>query len=124
MTTTPDSPAAELRQAAKLLRERASEATPGPWKHMCLGSEGCVVMRASGTIRERGPARGTVARFGWKECMADHADAVFVATMSPPVAALLADLLGEVAADRHASLPQWVEDAALAVARAVLGGAR
>ena len=31
------------------------------------------------------------------------------------------DLLDEVAADRHSSLPAWVESAALKVARAYLG---
>ena len=56
------STADELRHAAKLLREVSEGATPGPWKHMCLASEGCLVLRDFGTIRERG--KGRVARFG------------------------------------------------------------
>jgi hypothetical protein len=74
-------PSETLRSAAKLMRECADAATPGPWKHMCLGSEGCLVIRDSGTIRERG--HGRVARFGCKDWQADHADAEFVASMSP-----------------------------------------
>jgi hypothetical protein len=67
-------------------------ATPGPWKHMCLGSEGCLVLRETGTVRERG--RGRVARFGQKDWAADHADAEFVARHDP------ARVLREVAAKR------------------------
>jgi hypothetical protein len=82
-----ETPAAELRQAANLMRERAEKATPGPWKHMCLGSEGCITIRDSGTIRERG--HGRVAMHGWKEWKADHADAEFVASMGPDVAGIV-----------------------------------
>jgi hypothetical protein len=32
MTSTTQTPAAELREAAALLRERAEAATPGPWR--------------------------------------------------------------------------------------------
>jgi hypothetical protein len=120
MADTGDSPVALLRQAESLIRERAPAATPGPWKHMCLGSEGCLVIRATGTMRERG--QGRVARFGSKEWKADHADAAYVAAMHPVAALAVADWLGEVADDRHSSLPAWVETAALAVARAVLNG--
>jgi hypothetical protein len=112
------SPAALLRQAAALLKERAEKATPGPWKHMCLGSEGCMVIRDHGTIRERG--RGRIARFGSKDWQADHADAEFVATMSPPVALLLADLLEDEARLEFGAVP----DAPLLLARAILDGAK
>ena len=71
MTTT-ETPAAQLRAAAARLRELANGATPGPWKHMCLGSEGCLVIREHGTIRERG--RGRVAKFGLNDWQADHAE--------------------------------------------------
>lgn len=87
----PESPADEIRRAAALMRERAENATSGPWQHMCLGSEGCLVLRKSGTVRDRG--RGRVARFGQKEWKADHADAGFVAGMSPLVALAVAEWL-------------------------------
>ena len=64
----PGSPAEALRLAAALMRESAGKATPGPWDHMCLGSEGCLVLRKHGTIRERG--QGRVARFGQKDWQA------------------------------------------------------
>ena len=126
MTTT-ETPAAQLRAAAARLRELANGATPGPWKHMCLGSEGCVVHRDSGTIRERGPSRGTVARFGWKEWKADHADAVFVAGMDPLVALAVADWLDAAAETAEYTEVQGAhihpESHALKVARAYLGEA-
>ena len=114
----PMSTADELRHAAKLLREVAEGATPGPWKHMCMGSEGCLVLRDSGTIRERG--KGRVARFGCKEWKADHADAGYVAAMGPGVAKAVALLLDELAehAD-HGSQGALAEDG-LAVARALV----
>jgi hypothetical protein len=107
-------PATHLRAAAGILRERSSAATPGLWQHMCLGSEGCLVLRRHGTIRERG--RGRVARFGHKDWQADHADAEYVATMAPPVAAALAEWL-DAAAQAWDEGMEWPE--ALAVAGAV-----
>lgn len=80
--------AEHLRTAASALRQLAAAATPGLWQHMCLGSEGCLVLRRHGTIRERG--KGRVARFGSKDWKADHADAAYVAMMAPPVAEALA----------------------------------
>ena len=88
--------AEELRHAAALIRERADAATPGPWRHMCMGSDGCIVIRTTGTIREK--MRGRIAQFGWKEWKADHADAVHVAGWDPPTAHAAADLLQLVAA--------------------------
>ena len=107
-------PAAYLRTAAAALRERAASATPGLWGHMCLGSEGCLVLRRSGTIRERG--RGRVARFGQKDWQADHADAAYVAMMAPPVADALADWL-DAAAQAWDEGMEWPE--AMTVAGAV-----
>lgn len=86
MTDTP--PSAYLRQAAAALRGHASAATPGLWQHMCLGSDGCLVLRRNGTVRDRG--RGRVAKFWLKDWQADHADAAYVAMMAPPVAEALA----------------------------------
>jgi hypothetical protein len=121
-TETCRSPAADLRQAAERLRKDAAAATPGPWKHMCLGSEGCVVHRTSGTLRERG-TRGTVARFGWKEWKADHADAVFVAGMNPVFALAVADWLEAEAirAEQSGLALHSLSPGALATARAYLG---
>jgi hypothetical protein len=86
-----------LRTAATRLRQISGAATPGLWQHMCMGSEGCLVLRRHGTIRERG--RGRVARFGCKDWHADHADAEYVATMAPPVAEALAAWLEVKAAN-------------------------
>jgi hypothetical protein len=118
----PESPASTMRRAAKLLRERAEKATPGPWDHMCLGSEGCLVLRASGTIRERG--HGRVARFGQKDWQADHADAEHVAGMGPLVALAVADLLDKIAWMGELDpdmLGRVGCDEAIAIARAYLG---
>jgi predicted NAD/FAD-dependent oxidoreductase len=62
---------------------------------MCLGSEGCLSLRAHGTIRERG--HGRVARFGQKEWQADHADAEYVTAMHPVFAKAVAKLLDQTA---------------------------
>lgn len=111
-----------LRRAATLMRERAEAATDGPWNHMCLGSEGCLVLRKHGAIRERG--RGRVARFGQKDWQADHADAAFVAAMNPAVAQALAGWLDCAAALIDATVFPHDDDAItrypLAVARAYL----
>lgn len=121
----PDSPAEAMRLAASLLRERATAATPGPWDHMCLGSEGCLVLRKHGTIRERG--HGRVARFGQKEWQADHSDAAFVAAMNPAVALALADWLDFEAVNAPGVGEVYLKGGrvayALAVARAYLGEA-
>lgn len=115
-----EAPAATLRRAAALMRERAAAATPGPWQHMCLGSEACMVLRTNGTPRDRG--RGRVARFGQKEWKADHADADHVMGMHPGVALAVADWLDETAghADSGCQCPRVQH--ALSVARAYLGG--
>lgn len=104
MATTTQAPPAELRRAASLMRERAQAATPGPWRHMCMGSDGCLVIRDSGTIRERG--HGRVAKFGQKEWKPDHFDADFVSSWSPPVALAVADWLEDTArqADENLTL--------------------
>jgi len=112
------SPADALRTAAKLMRERATAATPGPWTPMALGSEGYLVLREHGTIRERG--KGRVGRFGCKDWDDDRADAEYVASMHPLVALAVADWL-----DAEAASIEIYEsadaDKALAVARAYLG---
>lgn len=83
--------------AAHVLYERAGASTPGGRQHMCLGSEGCIVLRAHGTIRERG--HGRIARFGYGEWKQDHANAEFAATITPDLAVMLADWLQVKAAN-------------------------
>ena len=108
------------------MRERVQAATEGPWRHMCLGSEGCLVLRATGTVQERG--RGRVARFGQKDWQADHADAEYVAGMSPDFALAVADWLDAAAKEGayyEAGGAQLHPDSyALKVARAYLGRLR
>jgi len=115
------SPAEELRAAAKLMRERAEAATAGPWTAWVMGSEGYLVLRAGGTVRERG--RNRVGRFGLKDWDGDKADAEYVASMHPLVALAVADWLDIEAGILEKGLPDpgagWAE--ARAVARAYLG---
>lgn len=87
------SPAEELREAARLMRERATAATEGPWTAWVMGSEGYLVLRATGTIHERG--RNRVARVGLKDWDSDKADAEYIAGMHPGVALALADWLDD-----------------------------
>lgn len=103
MTTTPD-PAAELRAAASLMRERAGLVPPSPWfihGRQVTTHDGCNVISDSGR-----PERTQ-----------------YIAGMHPAVALAVADWLDEVAADSHSSLPGWVEEAAAKIARAYLESA-
>jgi hypothetical protein len=56
-----------------------------------MGSDGCLVLRKHGTVRDRG--HGRVAKFWLKDWQADHADATYVTMMAPPVAHALAGWL-------------------------------
>jgi hypothetical protein len=120
---TDRSPAETLRLAAEQIRKAAEAATPGPWQHMCMGSDGCLVLRANGTVRER--HRGRVAKFWLKDWQADHADAAYVAAMSPPVALAVAAWLEGVAYrdndDDYGPVEAAEWNAALATARTYLG---
>jgi hypothetical protein len=96
--------AQELREAARLMRERANAATPGPWQHECLGSDFCMVFAG--------------------EWMRDHHNAEHVAGWSPELAVVIADILDdaahqlELSAGRHGSTddPAAIE-ATLRIAR-------
>lgn len=129
------SPAEELREAARLMQERAEAATEGPWDAMVLGSEGYLVLRSNGTVRDRG--RHRVGRFGLKDWDSDKADAEYVASMHPLVALAVADWLDSAAGryDEIAAGPYGPAgaafvagdaggdtDPAVAVARTYLGG--
>jgi hypothetical protein len=115
---TDEQPAETLRSAAKLMRERAEAASPGPWRHMCLGSEGCQVIN-DGRLRER----KHVSFSGRKEWKADHADAEYIAAMDPLVALAVAGLLDRTAwmVELDSGLASRVGvDETLAIARAYL----
>ena len=118
--TAPGSPAETLYAAARLMREKAEAASPGPWHQMCMGSEGCSVIN-DGRLRER----RHVSFSGRKEWKADHADAEHVAGMHPLVALAVADWLESEA--RHADGGEGGIDCTpkhpLAVALAYLGDA-
>lgn len=101
-----------LRRAASVLRERAGNATPGPWEH--------VIERAHLRHHDRSRIAG-IERFreyrNDVDLGADHDTAAYIAMMHPPVALALADWLDDEAV-RGLGRPDNV--AAYAVARAVL----
>lgn len=112
-----------LRTAAKLMKEGADLATPGPW-HTHPGN------RVSDNVRADG--RLVIDGGGWSEDgggkpvvygAALTADAAYIASMSPAVAMAVAALLNELAehAD-HGRESAFVLDG-LDVARAYLGRA-
>ena len=118
MTDTKN-PADTLRRAAKLMRERAEAASPGPWHQLCMGSEGCSVIN-DGHLRER----KHVSFSGRKEWKSDHADATYIASWHPLVALAVADLLDKLAwmGELDPDLLGRVGcDEAIAIARAYLG---
>jgi hypothetical protein len=112
-------PAAQLRAAAQLLRERATAATPGPWQARgdysdaiySDTSEGIVDVIAGG-------------KWGGEASVFDNEhDATWIAMMHPGVGEPLAAWLDATAAYCTVSItyPTHVVRA-LAVARALLGG--
>ena len=103
-------PVEELREAARLMRERAGEATPGPWRSEFSGPTGCVVLDAGSSN-----ALDHVARTGHYR---DHADAAHIASWHPVVALAVADWLDHEATTAFELIPS---EEALVVARAYLG---
>ena len=101
--TTPD----RLREAARVLRERAEAATPGLWT---------AVEGASGQWWVEIQSRADIA------LELAGADARYIATMSPPVALALADVLDDYFAAFTAD-PDFIPPVAFAVADTILGGA-
>lgn len=99
-----------IREAAALLRHRASRSTPGPWR---LGNSPYAALVADQPHPSRVNAESD--GWGWSDgyggCLVGEsmmaADRVYFVTMQPEVGALLADLLDDVAATlythRHAS---------------------
>jgi hypothetical protein len=115
-----ESPAEQLRTAAKLMRERAEAATPGPWE-----TSGRAVEQSAGDYAD------VIGRevdcmtycYGGTPVLPVKADAEYIASMHPVVALAVASWLEAAAGckcgpfDDHGDLAA----AALAVARAYLG---
>lgn len=105
-------PADELRAAAALLRERATNATPGPWSQTGIGDYGWTVSSPTGALVDT------------DDSDQGRADADFIALMHPGVGAALADWLDAVADRARHNGGDWVGadlHYALAVARQVNG---
>jgi hypothetical protein len=112
-----------LRKAAKVLREHAEAATPGPWVHVDYsdGPSVDITHMGCGSVLTLGEnvAGGDIAapkgdlypRSGYSP----KGDMALIALLGPPVALALAELLDELAAYE---LP--VESTAIPVARAAL----
>lgn len=126
--------AERLREAAKVLRERAGAATPGPWS---FGGAGVADAEGRIPIAITSPDHFAYGDGGWStkpDFMAgirqNAGNGTWVATMHPGVGLALADLLGATArAARLAGVAAKHPEAlsirgkALAVADAILGGA-
>jgi hypothetical protein len=91
-------PAAYLRKAAERMREQRLAASPGRWRHMCMGSEGCQVLN-DGHLRDRKQVSKSGRKREWKD---DHADAIYIAGMDPLVSESVETLLDAVATDVEA----------------------
>lgn len=106
-----------LREAARVLRERAGAATRGPWFTDEAGTNGVFTeARVSGTSEDV-----AYAAAGWGRVGTDH----YIATMHPGVGLALADLLEHLATDHeNADVDGRTWDhGAVPLARAILGGA-
>ena len=129
---------ATLRRAASVLRERAGNATPGPWtsSRTDAGARYSALVAPTKHPDRRGACWDYDPAYGG--CLVGEsliaADREYIALMHPPVALALADWLGVAAADEWAHGPHCPEPclecdddprathvrAAYAVARAVL----
>jgi hypothetical protein len=103
-----------LRRAAALIRERATSATPGPWKALCDGYGDTSGGRSHKDRRDLLWVRSGLTNAGdvvttygqWTE-RSEH-DVLHIAGMHPAVALAVADLLDAesfVAAGREAAAP-------------------
>ena len=115
-----------LREAAKVLRERAEAATPGPWQH---GEDWAAISADSDSV---------VHAYYQRPCEAcgndiyDEAsvavsvmDAAYIATMHPGVGLALADWLDAEADERRWGRRRDFDDVGISdrIADLVLGGA-
>ena len=118
-----------LRGAAKVLREVAQAATPGPWDASQMPAEcgeesmGIQSLRGFSVINDAPPFGNTTASYAKSE------DATFIATMHPGVALALADVLDGAASRWESSIIHGGSERAawshqrqhIAVADAILG---
>ena len=122
-----------LREAAKVLRERAGAATPGPWE----AAQDHLTHSVGADVRSV-PSGGYAAAdcCGYQGASTNE-DAAYIATMHPGVALALADWLDKAGADCWAygdpDSPEFADDddllnphllSALRAAEAILGGER
>lgn len=90
-----------LREAAKVLRERAGAAIPGPWETR----SGSLIARSSSSPRLMWPPHATADAQMWEgQREQQAADATYIATMHPGVALALAGWLDK-AADGDGLMP-------------------
>lgn len=127
MSAAEESPAAVIRRAAELMRERARSATQGPWERAGDAGEIAKSYHPNFVAFWRGEYLAGVCDTG------DGSDAVFnqaardaryIASMHPLLGAALADLLGTIAgmADLDPDLMGRVGcDEVLNIARIYLG---
>lgn len=107
-----------LREAARVLRERARTATPWPWVTHPVGARADVRGLPENTSHDyRGNAVATAGDSEFGACPAK--DAHYIATMHPGVGLALAELLDGLACD---SPWDFRHDNALAIADLILGG--
>ena len=113
-----------IREAAALLRHRASRSTPGPWR---LGNSPYAALVAD----QPHPSQVNAENGGWAwddgygGCLIGEsmmaADRVYFVTMQPEVGELLADLLDDVAAAPHARWPASPPASVVALCDRILG---
>lgn len=113
-----------IREAAALLRHRASRSTPGPWR---LGNSPYAALVAD----QPHPSRAHAENGGWAwddgygGCLIGEsmmaADRVYLVTMQPEIGELLADLLDDVAAAPHARWPASPPASVVALCDRILG---
>ena len=113
-----------IREAAALLRHRASRSTPGPWR---LGNSPYAALVADQPHPSRVNAESD--GWGWSDgyggCLIGEsmmaADRVYLVTMQPEIGELLADLLDDVAAAPHAQWPASPPASVVALCDRILG---
>jgi hypothetical protein len=107
MTIT-ETPAAQLRAAAKLMRERAEAASDGPWFSWIEGRDGHGEESFVGT--PRADLYVSVGMHGEGAHERWQADQDYIATMHPIVGAALADWLEATATDADDLIKQDTPD--------------
>jgi hypothetical protein len=117
-----------LRRAAKVLREHAEGATPGPWSHVDHGPKpsafmGCGHVITDGEGIEGGEIAGPTGDLYPRGVYSPFEDMAYIALMGPPVGQALAALLDDLAdsLDQDGGVVQDSGTAgAIDIARAIL----